>query len=1255
MGLNLSLQRRAVYFSTDAFLAAMLILVGFLFIYYLSTASHDSTQLNYLSSDILVALDTIPVLSLSDPFIAVEVANGGIGNTDHSVLEQIAEYWAKNESLKAQQLTSIVMIDLIDSQVGLDVHIDSELIYQQLVSPTTTAVVSRKMISGLDKNKPLSGSSSHGYLRNIKDKEFSAYAYFGGFVGQGNISVLLEDLPADVDSSRVTKIVLQADMKINFSVLINDDSCASLTPSAGNMSADLWDITNCSVSLQSGTNEFSIHFDTINDAFVGGGFVRVDYETDEFQTSKNYSQTTYFFPDIAGIVNLYDAVHIPGVLENITVYLHYLANHSNETTNPFYFTLGNTSVYIDLNSTTDKFITLTDDTLSSMLDYSSMSATTTPLRIGFENLTYATFYTGNADVVLITDVSGSMAWNFTHDSVGVSRNCDNPSLEDLSTARLSVAKCLDKDFSFGILNVSGNRVGLVSYESSTDSQLSLTTNITLINNQVGMGVGLPQGYVASGGTCICCGINSAANILSADLQRTNIIAEQDTWLYNNSFVEGNILPDGSGNEWFETSFDDSLWSSGSAVLGYDGGVGGVAVDTDIGSSLLGAENIVDLWELSVDTASPELDFTSGLNWTANTYGIASAHDGWDWSSGTFDYAGSFTTFDVNAGRLRLRTPNSGTGDTSGAFAISINITPEQYAIMSSNGTAVLSFDYWWDDYQNYFETSDQVWVKGRWTSPFSGAHLLGEDLDTGDSHSDASVEIATSDNPDIDIVNQRYKNDIVSWIEGPGTYYLELGGKLDRSSSNEWGYFYFDNILLVARNNTDHYYFRKHFTIADITTVRKGVLNVLSDDFVSVYLNGNLLLDQSRIGLGTYWDISGFNIQQNLFSLGDNVLAVELRNTKDSARFDLELFGFNDSKDKAMMVMTDGEANVECAQQGSTPDLNGDGLVDRGEDDAIAAACEAAADYGIIIYAVGFGSGAEDDTLEPMAICGNGLYQKSDNTSELQTFYEDVVLNILDISRRSQSIVVSSGTPTNSRLYGDSYISFIHQNAVLSPSPKEIELVFETALDEQCQKTVTIPYGLRVSDAKITSYSGDHWTSLVEVDGSPVFNISVFADNYTFLGDPFLVSIPPSLLTAGNHTISYFTGDNHLNTTNCSLDNVLIYTGFVNSSTSRSTVVDKALGCNWTVDFEDGTTETFAIPEDYLGAKKCNYTSASISYDQFDAYDIAVFSLLNQLDFDDDGEVFVNLAAEDLEIFVSLVNEIPYLWGPAIVEVTLWQ
>ena len=215
MGLN----KKAIYFSTDAVLAAMLLLGGFLFVYELSVTETTLTNIDYLSKDLLTALDAIPIGELNHPFILQEIANGNITNTQNSILEQLAEYWAKGEDAKAQQLANITIDGVLPITIGMKLQFTPDLLYEQLKVGNNSLVASRRMVSGLEKGKPLQGSSSYGYLRNIKDKRSSAYAYYGGFVGQGNVTIKLERLPDDVNTTRIKAITFEADLQRDFTLL----------------------------------------------------------------------------------------------------------------------------------------------------------------------------------------------------------------------------------------------------------------------------------------------------------------------------------------------------------------------------------------------------------------------------------------------------------------------------------------------------------------------------------------------------------------------------------------------------------------------------------------------------------------------------------------------------------------------------------------------------------------------------------------------------------------------------------------------------------------------------------------------------------------------------------------------------------------------------------------------------------------------------------------------------------------------------
>ena len=79
------------------------------------------------------------------------------------------------------------------------------------------------------------------------------------------------------------------------------------------------------------------------------------------------------------------------------------------------------------------------------------------------------------------------------------------------------------------------------------------------------------------------------------------------------------------------------------------------------------------------------------------------------------------------------------------------------------------------------------------------------------------------------------------------------------------------------------------------------------------------------------------------------------------------------------------------------------------------------------------------------------------------------------------------------------------------------------------------------------------------------------------------------------------------------------------------------------------------MPPAYSGTKECYYTNSSISYDANDTYDDAMFNLLDNLDFDDDGRIYVNIKESNLVVGAISVGKVPYPWGPAIAEVKVWR
>jgi hypothetical protein len=1265
------LSKKGFMFVLDALLASMILVGGLLLISQHLLTERSNENLEYLTTDMLSVLYELKMSDIeviNSSFYSYLSGGSSYTNRNLSIMEQIGTYWAINQSTLAANLSNFVMNNLFPKNMGFNMSMNVTVVFNQSLAYEnySSLIAGQRMITGIKGNvSSLEGSTSSAYLQRIYDKRTSSFAYFGGFVGQGNITIKLERIPDDVVPADIMRILIELDAVTNFSVIINGDFCTTLNASNTTMTPERWDITFCNSSIASGINNITLDFQgNLNDAYVMGGNIRVEYKTDELQQSISLSNKTYLFPEIKGVVNLFDSFYIPGNLTEMTIYLHYLANHSIlALNNTFYLTLGKTAVLVDIDSTTEQSITLNNALLQSMLNYSNIGGKTIPIRMGFENLTYDSEYVGNSQVMLVTDTSGTMNEEMIGTDTGVKRNCDNASFNNSDTQRLSVAKCLDKQFAADVLNISGNILGLVSYDTTTNADtLAPTTNLTRINNVIGT-ANPETGYRTGLYTCICCGINSARDELIRGAVRTVLIANKTNWKYNTNSFSGEPSNDSNGNSWYEFDYDDASWLSGDAVLGHYLG-GAVPVITDLGAGSLGSSfEYANLWENVGDTAGPPNDFTSGiLNSTGNTFNISGANDGWDWAGGVYGYDSAAQFNGASGQHLNM---SFGTGSPaqnrchdnrcSGAYGISVNITDEMMAYLANGGSATLSFYYEWRPNSNSFETSDEAWIKARWTLPNLSSYYLGWSKDAGHEHGDSGLEIDAADNPNQQL-SGNVSIDLTDMITSSGTHYLDMGGKLRADNSDEWGYVYFDNIQLLFTNKTDRYYFRRHFTLSDtnISVARRALINLLSDDYAKIYVNGNIVFDNQNTLNGTYWDRRGIFVDGSNFKVGDNVVAVELVNSAGSAKFDMELIGINSSQQGAMLIMTDGQANEDCPTEQHTHSAI---------QDAIQAACDARQKWGIQVFAVGYSTSADESTLEGMATCGEGIYAKSDNTSALSDFYNQVVLNIIAATVKSQTVIVSGGNLSESNLYGDSYIFYKYTPIIEPPQPNEISVEIQSSQFNNCSATVTLPSGIRIADAKVTSYSGEHWTRTLSINSNPVYNLSEYNTNFTTLGDPYLIHAPPSLFINGSNVFYVDTGDDSVNSTGCSKNNSLIYTALVPSSTERSPVVQNTIGCNWTIQFEDDTFSNKIIPVGCSGISPCprcsyiatNHTLENNSYDPTDAYDIAVFNLLKKLDFDDNGKIFVNLDAIDIEIIITTITSVPYLWGPTLVRARVWQ
>ncbi len=365
---------------------------------------------------------------------------------------------------------------------------------------------------------------------------------------------------------------------------------------------------------------------------------------------------------------------------------------------------------------------------------------------------------------------------------------------------------------------------------------------------------------------------------------------------------------------------------------------------------------------------------------------------------------------------------------------------------------------------------------------------------------------------------------------------------------------------------------------------------------------------------------------------------------------------------KAMIIMSDGGTNACYKGFDADGYIEPDpGCVDP-QTQTVEFAKTAHYDYNITIYTVAFGNAARV-TLQEVADETEGYYFEGNDAEELRQIYAEIADSILSSAYSSQVFVALENSTT--LVFPDSYIDFSY-----SPYVSEINqgtIMIEGELNPFSQpdacvaQGVSFPLVIKPLRGSIISYSGEHWTDLLEVNGRVLYDLSRYGSDYKVLGDPFVLGIPEGLLTPGPNEFTLSTGDGPDNSTGCSPFNRLIYTAELNSTVTLDDVFEFADGCSWYVEFPDGF-DTVNIPSDYNGTNVCQYSSTIpssanyASYNNTDAWQVIGFKLFHQYDFDPwDGVVDIDFSSFDLTANLEDSERIPYMWGPAILEVVVWQ
>ena len=234
----MGLKKRGIFFSTDAIIAVSIIFLVLLIAIPISKYPRPSTEIH---RDTITSLSSQKIGDINNIYVQGLIADGIINKTNNTILEQIGEFYVTNRT-KAKELANSILLNLNLSQnQNIGIWYDGILVASLNKTPmenSSNVETARQLLSGIgcesmgDCNSS-TGFSARAFLTNsLKTK----YIYFGGYVGDGNITIEVNYSGA-INSAEM-EIVINND----FELFINSISSGTFSKSTDEYTPKIYSI-----------------------------------------------------------------------------------------------------------------------------------------------------------------------------------------------------------------------------------------------------------------------------------------------------------------------------------------------------------------------------------------------------------------------------------------------------------------------------------------------------------------------------------------------------------------------------------------------------------------------------------------------------------------------------------------------------------------------------------------------------------------------------------------------------------------------------------------------------------------------------------------------------------------------------------------------------------------------------------------------------------------------------------------------------
>lgn len=335
--------KRALFFTIDALIAAMIMIAGLLLITSSYTSDQPRTAINHLSQDLLNVMGELRVYEVNNSFVQELVSNGSIKNVNNTLLMQLGEFWAADQVQLASDFVMNVSEGILEDVYGYSVLIDNETLYSRSNPVTNSLVSSKKIISGIQKSKPIKGFVSKARavsISKVSSKAISFSPEGSGWDGRaGDEGWVYITKWFNLSNITVTNATFYISMHLedggnNYNFInFNNGTCIRTRDQLGMTEEGYFGSWNISGCLVPGLN--NIVLKSWNDAYNShvhpGMQLVVTYNSTEDVTylSSEHSERIYF-DNVLSVEDNNDGsgswsmlpFHIPGGATNVSATLH---------------------------------------------------------------------------------------------------------------------------------------------------------------------------------------------------------------------------------------------------------------------------------------------------------------------------------------------------------------------------------------------------------------------------------------------------------------------------------------------------------------------------------------------------------------------------------------------------------------------------------------------------------------------------------------------------------------------------------------------------------------------------------------------------------------------------------------------------------------------------------------------------------------------------------------------------------------------